>query len=279
MTLVELFTSIANAIREKKGTTEKIKANDFATEIANLSTEGTNIKITDASYLFNSGARLDNINEILALCENVTSTYYMFSRCSSLTSLDLSNFNTSQVTNMNYMFYYCNKLINLNLSNFDTSNVIDMSDMFEQCQRLTELDLSNFNTSNVTSMSSMFQYCNELTSLDLSNFDMTKVVKLNNIFTNCKNLKNLKSFKNLGKGYTSKTVNYSSYILDLSYCTLLTYESLMDVINNLYDLNLTYDVANGGTLYTQSLKLGATNMAKLTAEEIKIATDKGWTVS
>jgi hypothetical protein len=53
----------------------------------------------------------------------------------------------------------------------------------------------------------------------------------------------------------------------------------MNVINNLYDLNLTYDVANGGTLYTQKLTLGSTNLAKLTADEIAIATSKGWTVS
>ena len=53
----------------------------------------------------------------------------------------------------------------------------------------------------------------------------------------------------------------------------------MNVINNLYDLNLTYDVANGGTLYAQSLVLGSTNMDKLTAEEIAIATAKGWNVT
>ena len=45
------------------------------------------------------------------------------------------------------------------------------------------------------------------------------------------------------------------------------------------DKHTSYDVANGGTLYTQQLVLGSTNMAKLTAEEIAIATNKGWTVS
>ena len=55
-------------------------------------------------------------------------------------------------------------------------------------------------------------------------------------------------------------------------------ESLMNVINNLYDLNLTYDVANGGTLYRQILRLGSTNLAKLTSDEIAIATNKGWDV-
>lgn len=90
---------------------------------------------------------------------------------------------------------------------------------------------------------------------------------------------NLKSFKNLGKAYTSKTQNYSNYKLDLSKSTKLTHESLIDVINNLYDLNLTYNVANGGTLYRQSLVLGSTNLAKLTEDEIAIATNKGWNVS
>ena len=54
----------------------------------------------------------------------------MFSECSSLTSLNLSNFNTNNVTDMSYMFYKCSSLTSLNLSNFNTNNVIDMKDIF-----------------------------------------------------------------------------------------------------------------------------------------------------
>lgn len=153
-----------------------------------------------------------------------------------------------------------------------------MSDMFESCAGLKTLDLSNFNTSNVTDASYMFSGTN-LVSLDLSNLDFSKVNKVYYIFQNVKTLTELKSFKNLGKGYTRTSSNYSNYKLDLSKSTQLTHESLMSVINNLYDLNLTYNVANGGTLYTQDLVLGSTNMANLTADEIVIATNKGWTVS
>ncbi len=40
MTLIELFTQIANAIREKKGTTEAIPATSFAEEITSIQTGG-----------------------------------------------------------------------------------------------------------------------------------------------------------------------------------------------------------------------------------------------
>ena len=54
---------------------------------------------------------------------------YMFNDCSSLTSLDLSNFNTSQVTNMGYMFKYCSSLNSLDLSSFSMSKVTFSSNM------------------------------------------------------------------------------------------------------------------------------------------------------
>ena len=59
---------------------------------------------------------------------------------------------------------------------------------------------------------------------------------------------------------------------DLSSATKLTHESLMNVINNLYDIKTKGCNA-------QPLVLGSTNLAKLTAEEIAIATNKGWNVS
>ena len=60
----------------------------------------------------------------------------MFSLCSKLTSLDVSNFDTSKVTSMGYMFYGCSSLTTLDVSSFDTSNVTFMNYMFEQCRLL-----------------------------------------------------------------------------------------------------------------------------------------------
>ena len=55
----------------------------------------------------------------------------MFSDCSSLTNIDLSNFNTNKVTDMSRMFYKCVSLTSLNLSNFNTNNVKYMENMFD----------------------------------------------------------------------------------------------------------------------------------------------------
>ena len=54
----------------------------------------------------------------------------MFFDCSSLTSLNLSNFNTNNVRDMGYMLSKCSSLTTLNLSNFNTNNVKDMTEMF-----------------------------------------------------------------------------------------------------------------------------------------------------
>ena len=48
----------------------------------------------------------------------------IFYECSSLISLDLSNFNINIFINMDYIFYKCYSLIYLNLSKLNTNNMI-----------------------------------------------------------------------------------------------------------------------------------------------------------
>ena len=62
---------------------------------------------------------------------NVTDMCDMFRGCSSLTSLDLSNFNTNKVTTMIGMFRECSSLTSLNLSNFNTNDKTIMHHMFD----------------------------------------------------------------------------------------------------------------------------------------------------
>ena len=201
----------------------------------------------------------------------VTNMTYAFNACENLTEfplLDMSN-----VTITTYMFNNCKKLEKIPLLNI--SNVTEASYMFSGCSSLIEIP--QLNTSNIITAASMFSVCSNLITIPC--LDFGNVQNINSLLYNCKQLINFGGFKDLGKSYINATVNYGPQKLSLAQSTLLTHESLMNVINNLYDLNLTYNVANGGTLHTQSLQLGSTNLAKLTPEEIAIATAKGWTVS
>ena len=131
--------------------------------------------------------------------------------------------------------------------------------------------VQDFDTSNVTNMYSMFQYSSNLVTVPKLN--ASKVIVVANMFNNCNNLTNLGGLENLGQAYdTTKSANYSSYKLDLSYSKKLTHDSLMNVINNLYDIK-----SKGCN--PQGLVLGSTNISKLSAEEINACTSKGWNVS
>ena len=97
--------------------------------------------------------------EILSCGNNITNMSCMFADCSSLTNIDLSEFNTKKVTNMSDMFANCHSLTNIKLSSFNTTNVTDMSYMFAYCGNLTELNLSSFNADTVKDISYMFNNC------------------------------------------------------------------------------------------------------------------------
>ena len=144
-----------------------------------------NIIFYDCSSL--TSLNLSNFNTNIILDMND-----MFCDCVSLTNIDLSNINTNNVTTMKKMFYNCFSLKSLNLSNFNTSNVEDMKNMFSGCTSLTTLDLSNFNTQKVKNMAEMFYNCKSLYSIKLSNnFTINNVIDMNSIFSKCSSLINL----------------------------------------------------------------------------------------
>lgn len=168
---------------------------ETVTSVGDKDPEGHNVDsvFTELNYqnnnqsVFNSIA--GNLKTAIAVDRvSFTDTTLMFSDCSSLTTLDVSNFDTSNVTDMYEMFCHCSNLTTLDLSNFDTSKVTNMSGMFSGCLSLTTLDVSNFDTSNATSMDRMFTQCSSLTNLDLSSFDTSKVTDMWFMFGSCSNL-------------------------------------------------------------------------------------------
>jgi surface protein len=149
----------------------------------------------------------------------------------------------------------------------DTSKVTYMNSTFSGCTSLTTIPL--LDTSKVTSMRNAFRDCTSLTSLPL--LDTSSVTEMNNIFgySDLKNLTNLGGFKNLGmqSNITGTNDNYFLYKVPN-----MTHESIMNIINNLYDrASAGYSVV--------TLKLAAKTLALLSDEEKTIATNKGWTLS
>ena len=241
-------------------------------KIGNLDLTGisNSSQVTNMSNIFDSCQKLNQIPYFDT--SNVTSMSYAFRYCYLIKTVP--QLNTSKVIYMNNMLDGCSRLASVPL--LDTSNVTNMNRMFAMCE-LSLKEIPQFNTSKVLDFGSVFIGCRYLETIPA--LDASRMNKISSAFQSCTNLKNMGGLLNIGNNYTQKTANYSNYILNLSYSNNLTHDSLMNVINNLYDLNVKYDVANGGTLYTQQLILGSTNKAKLTAEEIAIATNKGWTVS
>ena len=194
------------------------------------------------------GASVDNLIKYNDT-RNVTNMTNMFYRCSNLTIIPLLD--TSNVTNMSYMFYGCSSLTTI--PELDTSNVTNMDDMFEGCSKLTSIP--ELDTSNVTSMFYMFAYCNNLTSIPALN--TSNVTNMGSMFYNCTNIEQIHMI-NIGTN------------LDISPCTKMERDALLEVLNNLKDLTGTTNA---------TLTLGSTLLAKLTDEDKLIATNKNWTLA
>ncbi len=159
---------------------------------------------------------------------------------------------TSNADNMTAMFSGCANLMQVPL--LDTSNVVHFDDMFYNCSSLTVVP--QFNTSNLYSAQLMFGGCSKLVKIPL--LDFTKAEQLRYMLSACSELVELGGFSNL------------SVSLDLSSSRKLTAESLMNVINEAKDLS---------EIGSATLTLGNTNIAKLTEEQIAIASAKGWTLA
>lgn len=201
-------------------------------------------------------AKNDNINDyFITQISQDTNTVPSLSSSSSainqlITKIPELNFDYI-ITDMKYFFSYCSQL--QEIPAIDTSNVTNFQNCFSNCINLIKIpELNLENADDIYNMTFGLRY----------------------------SLTTLGGFKDLGKAYSQKSINYAYYKLALNNTYRLTHDSLINVINKLYDLNLNENLSIDGVCqYTQSLTLGSTNLAKLTDEEKAIATSKGWTLS
>lgn len=192
-------------------------------------------------------------------------------------TIDLTPLDTSKMSSFGQMFQNCVYLESINLSSLNSTGIYNMDSMFSSCQALdgNNITLGNFNTSKVQKIGYMF--FNSPTRVNLPELNADGAAGIQGFCGMNPELQNFNGLINVGKGYsTSQTANYSQYSFDLSGSPKLTEESLINILNNLYD------IATMG-VKTQKCTIGSDNVAKLTSEAgqqaLQNAGAKGWTVS
>lgn len=230
--------------------------------------------VTDFGRLFYNCENLKYVPSLIT--NNVTTMWSMFQDCITLTEIDTNLWNTSNCKNFSNM---CRNCLNLGeIGDFDTSAATQISYLFYCCTNLKilpKISVKSMPSSCFTNLTSSGAYLiggsGEFLPTNIRTFkgivDCEHITSWGGTSNGnpFRQVTNLKDIQEMG---TIRGANFN-----LSYCNNLTVESLMVVINALYDF-----VGNGSTS-TQSIKLGSTNLAKLSDEQKAIATAKGWTLS
>lgn len=230
----------------------------------------------------------------------------VFQECYSLIKLEMAGAEMPLITNCGRWFFNCRSLKEIDISMLDTSNITSMSEMFSSCYNLERIiGIEDCDVSACTNFGNMFQGCVALERLDLSKWRPTSVTNMGSLpgVAGCKNLKyyNVSGWDTSGMtgghiftkpeaatyhnmtGWTIPDDNLNclpnnAFMVDYYPPTVrvshsyngsynLSHASLMRILNSLPTVTTA-----------QTLTLG-TVKARLTAEEIAIATEKGWTVA
>ena len=230
----------------------------------------------DESSVYINDGQLSNLLKY-SDTENVVDMSYMFCGQKDITTIPAID--THKVISMSYMFRNAFHL--KTLPNLDTSNVKNMSNMFSSYNSPPMLDTSSVQTATYMFSQDSTVYAGYTGIRTIPLYDFSKVIRADYMFNYCKYLKSIPAldFKelNYSTGMFNGCFNLEEihikdihYYFDISASTKFTREALVEIIGNLRDLT-------GSTAKT--LKMGATNMAKLTADDIAVATDKNWTVA
>ena len=239
MTLNNYLTNIADAVRTKKGSSKKLPLTSIAEEIESI------------------GANNANIAELPNMGGSYTNAYIM----DYIRDIDAGGWDVTNLESFPKFGDANSKLETIKFKGIKgTEKVTSLNGIFSNLSKLTSIDFSDFDTSKCTNMYRMFYECSSLTSLDLSKFDTSSCMSMYYMFYECSKLSSI----TLGADWAS---NSSITAFDLSACPL-THDSCLDVFNKL-----------ATKTSSATLTLSSTTKALMSEDEIKIATDKGWTVS
>ena len=181
----------------------------------------------------------------------------MFAECRNLKRvLNFPQYVTPQHHVFN-MFYNCTKLEEAPY--FEMNKIVMTNGMFKECSSLTTIP--SYDMSNVMFAKSMFYGCSNLTTIPYLNCE--KLINTTEMFLNCRSLTNVGGF-----GYIKCTI-------DLSSCYNLTTQSIVNIIEGLYDFDYWAEEPDStqGTL-TLYNRLSSV----VTDEMMAKATSKKWNI-
>ena len=187
---------------------------------------------------------------------SATNLYRCFANCAVLTTLTFPVGFGKAAENIDQCFIRCSSVTSLALPDGFGQNATNISSCFFECAKLTSITFPAGFGRAATDASRCFQGCAALHSLVLPDGFGQNATNLRFIFRNSSALTEI-------TGGPRFKVS-----VDLNYCPKLTHDSLMVVINGLQTVTTA-----------QTITLGTTNLAKLTDEDKKVATDKGWTLA
>lgn len=173
-------------------------------------------------------------------------------------------FDTSRTTDFSEFFQSCQSLIYAPL--LDTSKGTNFFNMFDYCASLRSIP--QYDTSNAEDVRQMFQLCTMVKSIPKLNF--SKVKQANALLSRCDSLEYLGGFEGMKSD------------IDMHHSKVLTRESIINVIDNVYDWqsnpdNLNYrDWGSGYTVHYLTIYVRLKDI--LSDDDIARATNKGWTI-
>lgn len=295
--LTNFLTDVADSIRSKTGKSETIAAEDFDTEIESIETGGTlqsksititengttsitpdtgydglsdvsvttdvsgggeTVYINDASYLFYQNARKDQVEELLPLLKNVTSTYQMFYvafQCNISVDLSHGELNSLNRADTFYqMFTSASQIKSVKLSSTYTG-ANNFSNMFSGCSNIQTIDLSGITVANTLANSgslSVFSDCQKLTNIKLPTnfFTDTDGAKYPNCFKGCRVLETVNN-QDFGKFVENLQLTYIPTNM-FAWCYKLNFKTISD--------SVTYIGLNSFMSCTSLIQFSANNI-------------------
>ena len=221
---------------------------------------------TDMARFLNSAIKLRTLTlpENMTLA-NVTDMNFCFNGCMNLQSLDTSKWTLSNVTDMDYCFFNCANLQSLDTSKWTLANVTNMEYCFYNCANLREIDLSSCNITKCVYWNRIFFGLHKLETLRIGLIDFSSASGNRiNFFENTTNIREITG--------TLRGIRNNFWAVSRR----MTRDSCMVFINGLETVTEAKTLTLG--VNNKPLSLGGKGSDPISDDDLKIATDKGWTV-